>query len=338
MAWEHKTKANPAWKEVGNNEWCTGVAEPITNASSTVDEISELWKYNYGEPVQWGCIVSDVDADGKMEIFLYRAFSSGVGKYLTCLSYDGATVKWTGYDETSGVVIRDIDGDGTEEIFAESTKDYCTRYEHDGAETWNKTGYTNPAFMIRCFKEGTVWRIFWMDNDNYFRYWNASDGAEVWNYSVTGYSEASAVVEDVDGDGYPEIIAHPRGYNNTAVIYCFEHGGGVKYSITINQDLYGLCPVLADVNQDGVYEFLASMGNGNALKLYKATDGSLLYTKTSTAKFWIPAVADIDGDGEIEILAPCEDGYLYCLKPDLTEKWSYLVSGYKKSSPYGTIT
>jgi hypothetical protein len=110
------------------------------------------------------------------------------------------------------------------------------------------------------------------------------------------------------------------------------------------QDAYSQ-PVVADFDNDGRYEILSysegdqdnqtGFGYFQGIKLH-AFDGEVLWNfKDYPGDVWAsPAIADINNDGELEIIVPLRTGSaILVLDRHGNRMWQFNVSGYVESSP-----
>ncbi|PRP90333.1 FG-GAP repeat protein [Enhygromyxa salina] len=166
---------------------------------------------------------------------------------------------------------------------------------------------------------------------------------------------ATPAAGDIDNDGLPEIVA--VGPNGSAPLIAFEHDGSVKWTSNTNwASAQSSAIALADVDADGDVEIIAGAKlydhNGVELwsrpdRIYSAStaadldgDGQLEILTGGAAyradgsEFWVvpgiqnqggiashPQVADVDDDGEPEVLVSVNDG-LWLLEADGAIIWS----------------
>jgi hypothetical protein len=152
---------------------------------------------------------------------------------------------------------------------------------------------------------------------------------------------ASPAVGDVDGDGRPEIVA----VNDWGQVYVFNHDGSPA-GVSGGQvaALGGTCwsdPALADFDGDGALEIAFGLGPSPGRLVLLRGDGSaygsseFIFTAMHSLGYSSPAIADIDGDGELEIVACSVDARIYGLNPDGTSARGFprRIDGQIYSSP-----
>jgi len=189
---------------------------------------------------------------------------------------DGSEVPgWPRYTQGitySSPVVADIDGDGNEDVIVGHMYDSPVRdFTLGGIEVYDRHGISLPG-------------------------WPALRGAEFWSTPAVG---------DLDGDGVPEIAVSDLD-KRTWVLHADGTlaSGWPQYMVWANYH----STALADVNGDGVPDVLATAGNGYAGGGVYAWTGSgvpipgfPLYTDVDAQAG--PTIADIDGDGKVEVIA-----------------------------------
>ncbi len=235
-------------------------------------------------------------------------------------------VLWTGDRVLAAPVLADLDGDGKKDIIIGSTdmKLYA----------WTGTFDTLPGFPVNIGAEirGPVavtdtirpqivvltadGRLFLFDPDG-----TTVDGFPVVLSNVSYYNTSQPVVGDFDRDGEKEI-AVVAGSEFDQRLFVVSLNGEIEYqSREIIRNPYVGHPAVADVSGDGYPDLLlAAMNdlfafnrNGTLVSNYPFKQDSTFLT-SELAGDWIiyydtyfqyvssPAVADVDGDGRLDVL------------------------------------
>lgn len=322
-------ESKDGWPESKGNTFNTSVAEPLASVSHVASATLPLvmsYLHQANKPLgEWSPVATDINNDGIIEILFGTAFSTGVGVTLKCIT-SGGTLLWTGVTEASGINCRDINDNGHKEIFVISTADNVRAYDSGGTQLWAFGGYFNPNQQLKTFLNSSgSWDLLFGCNYQNFYCRACADGAVRWTRSFgTGYGGGGEVIYDIDQDGTLDIIFNPRGFGDTGDLWRITEDNDKIYQNTINVDLPHCTPVLADINNDGTNEVILSLGNSGRVGAYDMVNNSQIWlTDAYGTQFYGCSAADIDGDGEIEILAPNWNGYLYVFNSSGSLKWSY---------------
>ena len=289
-----------------------------------------------------------VGAGDRLEVVAGRADSPG-----TIEAYSGSGVLLNGWPKFVNYVgsmptLVDIDGDGTDEVFADGEDFSLHGYRSDGTDL---PGFPVPTFTAASSQLLTTPLAADIDSDGRpelitTSFSNAgtsvfafhSDGSPVSGFPVSSPGDIFLIgVGDVDGDGQMEIVGLARATSSFGApwnIVQFRADGTVKRSIPIaGQPLGG---ALADLNQDGIPEivYIASddftifdgnvrvvNGFGTPLSGWPV---ALSNPTRSGDPISSPVVGDVDGDGMPEVVLVAF-GALHVLKQDGT-----YVSGFPK--------
>ena len=243
--------------------------------------------------VRWGSAsIADLDQDGTPEIVIGGSV----------LNNDG-TIRWQGNaagglgrgDNGVGPLstVADLDLDGSPEVVAGRSA-----YRADGSLYWNAAiGDGFPA--VADFDDDPFPEIVVVSRGKV--YLLEHDGTVKWGpITVPGGGNVGApTVADMDGDGEPEI-----GVAGAGRYVVLETDGSVKWqSVTRDFSSNVTGSSVFDFEGDGSAEVI--YGDELFLRIYRGTDGTVLYelAKGSGTTYELPVIADVDADGNAEIVA-----------------------------------
>ncbi len=298
-----------------------------TAASSS--DVATLYSVKLpGDHIQYSSpIMADINGDGLKEII-----AGGKDGKLHVVNADG-TIRWTastGKPIQSSPAAGDLDGDGDMEVVVTAggevgyTSGGVYAYNHDGTPLWT---FPTPAGIFSTPALGDLdgdgkMEVAFGCWDHYIYLLN-SNGTQRWRHHNADTIWSSPALADLDGDGDLEIITgadyHPGGY-----IYVFDKDGAVLVKKFIGQTIMS-SPAIGDINDDGNldivvgtgrYDFSSEPGNyvnawdrnGNYLPNWPRPTGGRVANS--------PALADLDGDGSLEVVTACEDHKLYAWNGD----------------------
>ncbi len=266
---------------------------------------------------------------GRAGFDLYVSYTTGaIGSHNSVLRpYSDDKAVWEFACGTYNPAIWDFDGDGRDDIV---TRDLFWRHTLDGARgrdlvpvtQW--AGYHLPTIVQGSeFKDGAI--VLWLGG-NYSLVAETLDGEQIWWRPFMSRWHPGAVA-DVDGDGHLEIGAPTWGqvYHWPApfdpvpglgrVFACLAAATGeVKWTYDPGVAMSGA--VTADVDGDGLSEFLFGTADGRLIALRGGADESrrVVFSVQLPAALGTPIICDPIGQGQMHILVGCADGNLYALK------------------------
>jgi len=260
--------------------------------------------------------IADVDGDGRGEIV---AGSDDCGVYL--LNADGS-VRWRyeppfglqywpwwtlGASKVKKVLVDDVDGDGAQEVIAGVANMRLHALDARGKEKWSfRTDHGVFVTMTTADVDGDGLREvvggMAIKSSNSACFAIGGDGRLRRRYANQGWtSQLTAVaVEDVDGDGRPEVIC---GTNRGENLRVFDAGEGTfRWGHNLGDVITGV----AVGAFDGRRAVVAGSRSFSVSAFY--ADGEEAWTCNVGAPVGVLQVCDVNGDGETEVLAGCEDG------------------------------
>ena len=148
-------------------------------------------------------------------------------------------------------------------------------------------------------------------------------GDILWWYDLKAPSFSSAALEDIDGDGKPEIVFGT--YINDEHVYVLNAEDGTllwRYETGGKADT---APAIADVDGDGSLEVIVCVSSTNVVYCFNGSNGTVEWTFSTGDANEIessPAIADLDNDELPEIVFGTLNGHFYCLNgEDATIRW-----------------
>ena len=150
-------------------------------------------------------------------------------------------------------------------------------------------------------------------------------GSILWEYDAGGQVIRNPAIGDVDGDGDHEIVFNARN----GFMRVLDHMGRLVWEKDLagGDELY-CAPALADLTKDGKLEILVGSKGFKKFYAFDHAGNQLWEAPIGAIGENTAAVADIDGDGVLEIVMTSEDEVLYGIyawKGDGTPLWVYQV-------------
>ncbi|MFZ5477527.1 MAG: FG-GAP-like repeat-containing protein [Myxococcota bacterium] len=239
----------------------------------------------YGYPV-----LADMEGDGRVEVVAGRDIYDARGRLRGSGGYG-----WGG-DYCIPVVV-DLDMDGEQEVVVGNAA-----YGPDGTAKW-ANGMSDGWVAVGDFDLDGDGEIATVTGG--YVYLLATDGSVLWGpVAVPGGGGGPPTVADFDGDGWPEVgVAGASGY---AV---YDTDGAVLWQqTTTDASSARTGSSVFDFEGDGAWEVV--YGDELVLWVYDGATGAPVLMEeghSSWTLFEYPVVADVDGDGESEIVLASND-------------------------------
>ncbi|MCP4902317.1 MAG: VCBS repeat-containing protein [bacterium] len=258
-----------------------------------------------------GLAAGDIDQDGSMEIVVSAAVGSKTNTWV--FEHTGSLrAGWPQLVGESGyaygvfndnVALANLDSDDKLEVIVPSDVHYICAYNPNGSHVM-----ADPVYGGKTWGLVGVWEDYAIE----LRGWGRCNGERDESYR-TNFADGPATVADMDGDGELEVVATGRVYDCTG-------GETTKYT--------------------GVYIFQTDRGRFVTTEYdwtIVPTDLGLplsLDWNVIEGANYNPAVADLDGDGEKEIIYADFAGNVHAFWLDRTEHDSWPLAVYEPSEGF----
>jgi hypothetical protein len=314
--------------------------------------------YDSGGQLSWTVVVSDVNGDGKPDLLVLNdngesgsgdgsvgvLLGSGDGNFRRAVIYDAGGVG------SIGMAVGDVNGDGKPDLVVASqgcsTKSMClgvllgngdgtfrpaARYPLGGLPYASGPGLFIPVMIADINGDGIPDLVAVSQTDQNYGdglvdvFLGIGDGTfkPVLTYDSGGFAAYSGILEDVNGDGKPDVVVlncSPHGStdcSHNATIGVLIGNGDGTFQEAKTYDSGGLgggtALVVADVNGDGKPDILVGngcpgncTGVGSFGVLLGKGDGTfqprVLYSLAGVGGVEDIVVADLNGDGKPDLL------------------------------------
>lgn len=264
--------------------------------------------------------VGDVDGDGMSEVIVTELHHGWVGglSIIVLNGEDGSEVwRFTPpigtYEEGFGgsPILEDITGDGIFDILVGSMT--YKFYAFDGPTgnvlwTSNYEHYMAMAPPMADIDLDGRNEIIGVDNHALAKILDAETGAVDWQGYLGYCFYSTPAIGDLDGDPYGEIVFSLCKDGGTMVL---NHDGSLLWQVDNGERFYS-SQVLIDIDGDGLDDVVNTESFSHSVVAYKGTNGNLMWQTVLPDTTWAqgsPVGLDIDGDGDLEILAGSDAGF-----------------------------
>ncbi len=285
-----------------------------------------LWRYNTGGCNDASPAIADVDLDGALEVIVPA--SSPCRIY--CFNGANGAVKWSISTSSNSIdsppAVADVDNDGKPEVIFGTFYGYvyCLNGE-DGSQCWRINLGTSSYIqsepnILDVNQDGQLDVVVaqWAGNNRVYAL-RGNNGSTLWYSDLPNddmYHGGSFA--DIDEDGKPEIAI--GCYDNNLYVLNGEDGS-LRWQYTAPYYI-GAPTSMADLNNDDHLEIV--IASYNIIRALSHT-GSMLWSYTAGGgSFRGSAIADIDGNGILDVAFGADDGILRVLRGDSGQVvWTY---------------
>lgn len=282
----------------------TGVVMTSSSGVVLVDSKGTvLWSYAPDLPPASPAAVGDLDHDGLSEIVVYY----GQGGLL-CLNQDG-TPRWQRVFGKPGSgftapVIADVHPSEGEEVLVGFDDGWLRCLSATGDVLWEFFGdrfRVGGVAVGDVDADGDAEIVYGTDNGHVYcvNGW----GQIEWRFNeLAPYGRSGVNLADLNTDGVPEVLITRSNVNNNTCLIALDGRNGTLLWRT--RDVMQGYVSNAVVDLTGTNQWVVFHGDkGNNLYCENA-DGTRRWHAVLNGRgiFWAPAVADVDGDGHLEII------------------------------------
>ena len=268
---------------------------------------------------------ADLDGDGDLDVLSASVNDNKIAWYANT---DGAgtfgaqQIITTSAASTYNVYAADLDGDGDIDVLSASYFDNkIAWYENtDGAGTFGaqKVITTSAGGALSVYAsdldgDGDMDVLSASTNDNKIAWYENTDGAGTFSaqkiITTSAHNAKSVYAADLDGDGDLDVLSASRGDNKIAWYENTDGAGTFGTQQVITTSAIGTFSVYsADLDGDGDMDVLSDLSSNNRIAWYENTDGAgtfgtLQVITTSTSYPYSVYSADLDGDGDMDVLS-----------------------------------
>ena len=339
----HNRKATDAeWKALrADVERTTSVSAPIMQDPAATPAPSRLFRTQYciREPrFLIAQVCADLDNDGSREV----VYSSRGTKATHLLRASDGMVLWSinipGNHES--IMAYDLDRNGDYEILftvsgGPDAGGHVYKLDQHGRilGNWASASWKvgNTPTVIDADGDGVLEGFIGTRSTHFVRL-NLETMTEIASRFPWSQCGCHTSAIDVDHDGRWDLFAgqgDDRGEESQGVLHRLNPltlESVWSYRTMDNATTGDM--VLADIDGDGQVEIVKSVdsshnpGNDQHFALYAfETDGTLLWKNETIHEMYSPNVADLDGDGQVEIVGITFDCEVYCLDGNGLVKW-----------------
>ncbi len=275
-----------------------------------LDETSKLkWVHAFNTPAGGFKMVVAADLTPHPGLEILAGFDDG---WLNCLNAQG-TLLWRFYGDkfrVGGPAVACIDNDDLPEIMFGTDNGHIYCLDTFGRVLWRHSElapYGRSGVNLAGLRPGKETQLLVtrsnVGNATCLMALDGETGKDLWRTQDVMQSYVSIATVDFEGDGVFEVLHGDKGNN----LYCDNADGSRRWQVELGGRGLFWAPCVADVDGDGQLEVIAGVRGADPKKqtcVYVVGAGGKIKSslKLGNDANASPAVGDIDGDGELEVI------------------------------------
>ncbi len=283
-----------------------------------------LWKANSTMAESWteNVAVGNVDSEAGVEVIVAESAWNDDLSRLVVRSGNTGESKWFyefNNQEISEVALGDLDNDGYPEIICGITGAGIFAFRGNGSIYWVHSDAmfeTSPfiAPIISDVLGDAGFEVIMPSSEGRIRVFNGSTGVSLWSIGTGGGVRDSLAVGNIDGRSGKEVVATCDDDYTYAYTVGNETPLWFHHWTHTSDYMDASTPVIGDINGDNMVEVLVV--TTEEVAALNGADGTVVWSfrkNLDVMDFAIlpPALADLNGDGHLEVVF-IENRYYLC--------------------------
>ncbi|TCK06284.1 FG-GAP-like repeat-containing protein [Phorcysia thermohydrogeniphila] len=296
----------------------------------------KVWEYQTGSWVDSSPAIADLNGDGKLDVVI-----GSLDNKVYALNGENGQLLWsfqTGDDVYSSPAIADLNGDGKPDVVIGSldNKVYALNGEN-GQLLWSfQTGGDVDSSPAIADINGDGKPDVVIGSDDYKVYaLNGENGQLLWSFYTGDIVHSSPAIADINGDGKLDVVIGSK----SGKIYAINGENGQLLWEFLAGCYVHSSPAIADINGDGKLDVVVGRsvcGWDSSIVALNGENGQLLWNFpiNNNWTFSSPAIADINGDGKLDVVIGSKSGKIYAINGENGQLlWSFQTENWVDSSP-----
>ncbi|MDF1661088.1 MAG: PQQ-like beta-propeller repeat protein [Planctomycetota bacterium] len=277
-------------------------------------ELKALWTRDLKSPSYGSGATADIDGDGKLEIVFGTYYND---EHVYALNSEDGSVLWTHKSKSgpfdASIAIADFDKDGSLEVIAadSATGDLYCLAGKTGEVKWQlklPSGTDSPPAIADLDGDGNleivIGTMWTRDKKGRVCAISSKTRKILWEAKVPGCVQSAPCLVDLNKDGVLDVVVTSWRGDHSVRALSGKNGALLWSYVTAGtKRSMGMYHGVAISKKNGALRIVAANCDGHLYCL--DAKGQLIWTKKlSETLFSPPTIADLDGDGEEELIQP----------------------------------